>query len=151
MTCKRPAHLKLTPLAPQVEISKSYTKVEWREDLKKFLKKAGGEMQQVVFLFSDSQIKDESFVEDINNILNSGEVPNMFPMDEKLGIMELVRPAAAKKGLETQLELWGFFVQQVRIKRSTAMSSATVCFTYVIAAPNPKCRNGINCWRSETV
>jgi hypothetical protein len=32
-----------------------------------------------VFLFSDTQIKDESFMEDINNLLNAGEVPNMFP------------------------------------------------------------------------
>ena len=28
-----------------------------------------------MFLFSDNQIKNEGFVEDINNILNSGEVP----------------------------------------------------------------------------
>lgn len=28
------------------------------------------------FLFSDTQILYESFLEDINNILNNGEVPN---------------------------------------------------------------------------
>lgn len=30
--------------------------------------------QSTVFLISDSQLKDESFLEDINNILNTGEV-----------------------------------------------------------------------------
>ncbi len=29
-------------------------------------------------------------------------------------VLEMVRPAASKFGLETPLELWGFFVQQVR-------------------------------------
>lgn len=28
-------------------------------------------------------------------------------------VMEAVRPAAAKQGLETPVELWGYFVQQV--------------------------------------
>lgn len=35
-----------------------------------------------MFLFSDSQIINETFLEDINNILNAGEVPNLFPNDE---------------------------------------------------------------------
>ena len=30
--------------------------------------------QSTVFLISDSQLKDESFLEDINNILDTGEV-----------------------------------------------------------------------------
>lgn len=37
-----------------------------------------------------SQIKNMSFVEDVNNLLNSGEVPNMFPYDERSAIGETV-------------------------------------------------------------
>lgn len=38
------------------------------------LKKAGLDGKDTVFLFTDSQIVQESFLEDINNILNAGEV-----------------------------------------------------------------------------
>lgn len=46
---------------------------------------------ETIFLFTDSQIKRESFVEDINNLLNTGEVPNLYPQDEKAEILEMVR------------------------------------------------------------
>lgn len=36
----------------------------------------------MTFLLIDSQIVEEEFLEDINNILNSGEVPNLFEGDE---------------------------------------------------------------------
>lgn len=58
----------------QIEIAKGYGPNEWREDLKKVLLKAGLEGKETTFLFTDTQIVVESFLEDINNILNSGEV-----------------------------------------------------------------------------
>ena len=96
----------------QIAISKSYTTVEWKEDLKKFCRAAGAEGRPCVFLFSDSQIKDESYVEDINNILNSGEVPNLFPYDERAAVMEQCRVRAKKAGqiLESAEELWHYFI-----------------------------------------
>lgn len=43
------------------------------QDLKRVLKKAGIEGRDLVFLFIDTQINHEGFLEDINNILNAGE------------------------------------------------------------------------------
>jgi dynein heavy chain len=62
--------------------------------LKQLLKLAGAKGESTVFLFTDSQIKSESFIEDINNLLNTAEVPNLFPADEKAELLEIVRKVA---------------------------------------------------------
>jgi dynein heavy chain len=103
----------------QIEISKSYSNSEWREDLKTVLKRAGTESSPLTFLFSDTQIKNEVFVEDINNMLNSGEVPNIFANDERVAISELVRPFARQRfGKVAQdmtiQDLYAYFIQRVR-------------------------------------
>jgi len=54
----------------QIELSRSYTLYEWREDIKNILRRATESEQQGVFLFTDTQIKQEAFLEDINNLLN---------------------------------------------------------------------------------
>lgn len=67
-----------------IEITKNYREKEFHEDIKNLLKKSGLEGEPQAFLFSDTQIVRESFLEDINNLLNSGEIPNLFAPDEKV-------------------------------------------------------------------
>lgn len=47
--------------------------------------------QNSLLLFTDTQIKEENFLEDIGNLLNTGEVPNMFAIDEKNEICSKMR------------------------------------------------------------
>lgn len=78
----------------QVEVTRAYGPTEWREDIKKLLLHAGLNAKPTVFLFSDSQAKDEIFVEDINSILNTGDLTNLFQSEEKSTIIEKMSIAA---------------------------------------------------------
>lgn len=42
----------------------------------------GVDLKPTSFLFNDTQITDEAFLEVINNMLSSGEVANLFKTDE---------------------------------------------------------------------
>ncbi|CAG0920877.1 unnamed protein product [Notodromas monacha] len=101
----------------QLEMSRNYGLEQWRDDLKKILMKAGGEGKPTVFLFTDSQIKDESFVEDINLLLNTGDIPNLYQADERAEILERMQAAAREQGRKidpSPLSLYNFFVERVK-------------------------------------
>jgi dynein heavy chain len=74
----------------QIEMSKKYSFSDWRNDLKVLVRKAGEHGTSMVFLFSDNQIKDEAFLEDVSMLLNSGDVSALFENEERLEIIEKV-------------------------------------------------------------
>ncbi len=59
--------------------------------MKNLLRKTGLDGVKVVFLVNENQIKDEIILEDINSILRSGDISNLFDSDEKLSIIEKVK------------------------------------------------------------
>jgi dynein heavy chain len=98
----------------QIEITRGYGSAEFREDLKKLYESAGSKGQDTVFLFTDTQIVVEDFLEDINNILNSGEVPNLFEADEVEKYIQPVRPLAKAAGYpETRDGVFQYFIGYV--------------------------------------
>ncbi|XP_062056155.1 dynein axonemal heavy chain 1 [Lepus europaeus] len=99
----------------QIELSKNYGLSEWRDDVKKALLKAGLQNLPITFLFADTQIKNESFLEDINNILNSGDIPNLYAMDEQDQILNTMRPYIQEQGLQpTKANLMAAYTRRVR-------------------------------------
>lgn len=101
----------------QIEITKSYGISEWKDDIKQVMLKAGVANSNVSFLFCDNQIKDESFVEDINMLLNTGDVPNIFAADEKAEIVEKMQGAARMENRKieaTPLAMYSFFIERVK-------------------------------------
>lgn len=99
----------------QVEIVKGYGVMEWADDLKRALRLAGEANKQVIFLLADTQIQWEGMVEDISNLLNTGEVPNLFDGSDLAQIGENVRARAKQAGMDANnSELFNFFVQEVR-------------------------------------
>ena len=48
------------------------------DDLRLLYRSAGHQLKPTVFLFTESEIKDEVFLELVNSILMTGEVPGLF-------------------------------------------------------------------------
>ena len=84
-------------------------------DLQRILKVAGEKGKNTVFLFNDMQIKEENMVEDISNLLNTGEVPNLFDSGEQASIGENIRSKAKKAKMDgSRQDLYNFFLQEVK-------------------------------------
>jgi len=128
----------------QIEITRGYGMSEFHEDLKKLMISSGVSGLPTVFLFTDSQIVDESFLEDINNVLNSGEVPNLFPQDELDRIVSDMRPVVKQLGIpETRDNCISTFVLRVR-----NFLHIVLCMSPVGSALRVRCRafpSLINC------
>lgn len=69
------------------------------------LRSAGCQMKPTVFLLTDTQIKEESFLEDVDSLLNTGEVPNLFAVDEKAELNEVIDTVVLS--LDWRTKEWG--------------------------------------------
>ena len=68
------------------------------KDLHQLYTMADVKRKQVVFLFTDSHVVNESFLENVNNILTSGVVPALFESYEKEQLMDSIREEVIASG-----------------------------------------------------
>lgn len=77
--------------------------------MKKFLHTSGIENKPSAFILRESDLKNEIFLENINNLLNSGEIPNLYTKEEKENItasMKDTSKGSLEKATEAKYQLF---------------------------------------------
>ncbi|EEB13574.1 ciliary dynein heavy chain, putative [Pediculus humanus corporis] len=101
----------------QITLTRSYNLSNFQDDLKYLYKVAGAEGHGITFIFTDNDIKDEAFLEFLNNILSAGEVANLFAKDELDDITNDLVTVMRKKDPRrppTADNLYDFFISRAR-------------------------------------
>jgi len=104
----------------QIEITKGYNTESFKESMKVWMKEAGitggiGGNQGIAFVLTDTQIIDEAFIENLNNLLNTGEIPNLMLPEDEEEIENGVRPICIEKKIpDSKDNINALFISRVR-------------------------------------
>ncbi|CAE7941528.1 DHC-8, partial [Symbiodinium sp. KB8] len=100
----------------QVKTSHSYTLEDFDNDLRGVMWAAGVNGDQVAFIFDESNVLSSAFLEKMNALLASGEVPGLFEGDEWTKLQRQLGSAAHKEGVAVsgEDETYEFFIGQIR-------------------------------------
>lgn len=90
----------------------------WRKDIKLVLQKCGELKQNCILFLKDKQIKD-NFLHDICCLLSTGEIPDLFSIEERCDIIEMIRLHAQGGNKNEEISnraVMNFFLEQCRRK-----------------------------------
>jgi dynein heavy chain 1 len=95
----------------QIKAHSRYGMEDFNDDLRTVMRRVGVDGERVCFIFDESNVLSSGFIEAINALLASGEVPGLFEGDEYSSLMSNVRDSAARDGviLDSEEELWRHF------------------------------------------
>ena len=99
----------------QIEIVKGYGVANFREFVKEMMFTSGVQGTPIAFTITDSQILSETFLEDLNNVLNTGEIPNLMQSDDKDRMQNELREVITDaKKVETNDLCNQLFIDRIR-------------------------------------
>ncbi|XP_012940947.1 dynein heavy chain 5, axonemal [Aplysia californica] len=113
----------------QITLTRSYNVSNLLEDLKFLYRTAGQQGKGITFIFTDQEIKDEGFLEYLNNMLSSGVVSNLFArdeMDEILGELVPIMKKEHPRRPPSNENLYEYYLSRVR-----ANLHVSLCFSPV--------------------
>lgn len=99
----------------QITLRKGYGIPDLKQDFQGLYQKTGLKNLGTLFLMSDAQVADERFLVLVNNLLASGEIPDLFTDDDMENIIGAVRNEVKGAGIpDTRENCWKFFIDRVR-------------------------------------
>ena len=87
-----------------MKLSKNFDPSKFREQLKEQMLSAGCEERPTTFILNDTQIMYESFLEDINNLLNTGEITGLYERADYSLMEESLAATLARKRIPVNKE-----------------------------------------------
>ncbi|XP_066570660.1 dynein axonemal heavy chain 11 [Amia ocellicauda] len=119
----------------QISLRKGYTIQDLRVDLANLYIKTGAKNLPTVFLLTDAQIPDERFLVLINDLLASGEIPELFSEEEVDAIVAGIRNEVRGLGLlDSRESCWRFFIERVRCQLKVVLCFSPVGSTLRVRA-----------------
>ncbi|XP_025753905.1 cytoplasmic dynein 2 heavy chain 1 isoform X2 [Oreochromis niloticus] len=94
------------------KISRGYTLKHFNSDLKTVMQLAGLEGQQVVLLLEDYQFVHPAFLEMVNSLLSSGEVPGLYTPEELEPLLSSLKDGASQDGFTGPL--YNYFSHRIQ-------------------------------------
>lgn len=100
----------------QIKAHSRYSADDFFEDLRTVMRRVGCDGEKITFIFDESNVLSSGFLEAMNALLASGEVPGLFEGDEYNALMSACRDSAARDGviLDSDEELWRRFTNIVQ-------------------------------------
>lgn len=99
----------------QIKVHNRYTAVNFDDDLRSVLRRAGCRNEKICFILDESNVMDSGFLERMNTLLANGEVPGLFEGDELSALMTQCREGSQREGqvIKEPEELYRWFTHQV--------------------------------------
>jgi dynein heavy chain len=99
----------------QIMINQNYGILDFKTDLQSMYNKAGVKQEGVLFLLTDTQVSNEKFFIYLNDLLSSGNIPDLYSRDEKEAIITTLTNKAKSAGYSGEPEeVWKYFIAKVR-------------------------------------
>ncbi|XP_068526326.1 cytoplasmic dynein 2 heavy chain 1 isoform X3 [Anas acuta] len=111
------------------KISRGYELKHFKNDLKYVMELAGIEAQQVVLLLEDYQFVHSTFLEMINSLLSSGEVPGLYKIEELEPLLSPLKDQASQDGFTGPIFNYFTYRIQQNLHVVLIMDSTNLNFT----------------------
>jgi len=90
--------------------------MDFDNDLREVMKRAGCKGEKITFIFDESNVLGPAFLEKMNALLASGEIPGLFEGEEYMSLMSQCKEAAMKdnKIVDTDDQVYRNFIKNVQ-------------------------------------
>ncbi|KAF5305838.1 hypothetical protein FQR65_LT07577 [Abscondita terminalis] len=113
----------------QITLTRSYNIANFLEDIKALYRSCGCQAKGTTFIFTDLDIKEEGFLEYLNNILSSGVISNLFTKDEQAEIVQELTPIMRRENPKRTLNQE--LVMEYFMNRTCQNLHVVLCFSPV--------------------